>query len=76
MRLALRYVAPLTSIGQSFQGARPAGPPPGAQTGGPPPGFFSAIPVEQVVVLMLLHTAVAVVCIALLTTLTRRPRSA
>jgi hypothetical protein len=76
MRFAMRYVVPLTSIGQSFEGARPAGPPPGAQTGGPPPGFFSAVPVEQVVVLMLLHAAVAAVCIGLLTTLTRRPRSA
>ena len=76
MRLALRYVAPLATVGQPFQGARPAVPPPGAQNGGPPPGFLSAVPVEQVVVLMLLHLAVAGVCIGLLTTLTRRPRTA
>jgi hypothetical protein len=30
-----------------------------------------AAPIEQVLVLMLLHTAVAVVCIVMLTTLTR-----
>jgi hypothetical protein len=68
MRLAMRYVAPLTSIVQS---GPPAGPPPGAQNGAPPPGFFSALPMQQVLVLMLLHAAVAVVCIGLLTTLTR-----
>ena len=73
MRLALRYVAPLTNIGILTEtgGPRPSGPPPGAGTGGPPPGFFSGMPIEQVAVLMLLHTAVAVVCIGMLTTLTR-----
>jgi hypothetical protein len=68
MRMAMRYVGPLTSVGQS---GAPAGPPPGAQNGAPPPGFFSALPMQQVAVLMLLHAAVAVVCIGLLTTLTR-----
>jgi hypothetical protein len=75
MRLAMRYVAPLTSIGLvSGEGGGPpsGGPPPGAQGGGPPPGFGSGLPLEQVLVLMLLHTAVALVCIGLLTTLTRR----
>jgi hypothetical protein len=73
MRLALRYVSPLTQIG--FEGGRggppPGGPPPGAGAGGPPPGFPTSVPLEQVLVLMLLHTAVAVVCIVMLTTLTR-----
>jgi hypothetical protein len=74
MRLALRYVSPLTSLpipGLSQAGPPAGGPPPGAQAGGPPPGFFSAMSIEQVLVLMLLHTAVAVVCIVMLTTLTR-----
>ena len=78
MRFALRFVTQLTSIGETFQGGggRPSGPPPGAQTGGPPPSFTSGIPLEQVAVLMLLHAAVAIVCIVLLTTLPRvtRPR--
>jgi hypothetical protein len=71
MQLAMRYVGPLTSIGMSGGG----GPPPGggSQSGGPPPGFFSSMPVEQVLVLMLLHTAVGLVCILMLTTLTRVP---
>jgi hypothetical protein len=72
MRLAMRYVAPLTEVG--FLGARggppPGGPRPGAGSGGPPPDFFAAQPIEQVLALMLLHTAVAVVCIVMLTTLT------
>ncbi len=80
--LAMRFVGPLTSIGL----AGPSGPPPGAggggpggpsgpggPGGGPPPGGggFST-PIEQVLVLMLLHLATAVVCVVLLTTLTRK----
>jgi hypothetical protein len=75
MRLAMRYVAPLTTVGIGQTGGPPpGGPPPGAQTGGPPPGFnpTSGMPVEQVLVLMALHAAVAIVCIGLLTTLTQR----
>jgi hypothetical protein len=74
MRLAMRYVAPLTSIGifdQGGPGGPPSGGPPPGAGGAPPPGFFSSMPIEQVLVLMLLHTAVAVVCIAMLATLTR-----
>ena len=70
MQLAMRYVGPLTSVGMSGGG----GPPPGAQTGGPPPGFFSAMPIEHVMVLMLLHGAVGLVCIGMLTSLTKKPR--
>jgi hypothetical protein len=76
MRLAMRYVGPLTSIGfAGNQGGRPVGPPPGAQTGGPSPAFFSALPLQQVAVLMLLHAAVAVVCIGMLTTLSVSQRA-
>jgi hypothetical protein len=75
MRLAMRYVSPLTSLsipGLSQPGGPPpGGPPPGAQVGGPPPGFLSAMPIQQVLVLMLLHAAVALVCVVMLTTLTR-----
>ena len=72
MRLAMRYVGPLTSVGRMFeQGNQAAGPPPGAQNGGPPPAFLSGLPIQQVMVLMLLHAAVAVVCIAMLTVLPR-----
>ena len=76
MRLALRYVSTLLSVGESFQGGggRPAGPPPGVQNGGSPPGFASGTPLEQVAVLMLLHAAVAIVCVVLLTTLPRVTR--
>jgi hypothetical protein len=77
MRLAMRYVGPLTSIGFLTEGGARQGPPPGAQNnaGGPPPAFFSALPLQQVLVLMLLHAAVAVVCVGMLTTLTREPAS-
>ena len=74
MQLAMRYVAPLTSLGIFDQGGPagpPAGGPPPGATGGPPPGFFSSMPIQQVLILMLLHAAVAVVCIVMLTTLTR-----
>jgi hypothetical protein len=73
MQTAMRYVGPLTGlirIGDA--GGRPGGgPPPGVQSGGPPPGLLSGQPIEHVIVLMLLHTAVAVVCIGMLTTLAR-----
>ena len=79
MQLALRYVAPLTSLGADLTGERrgppPGGPPPGAGSGGPPPGFLTAAPIDQVLVLILLHTAVAAVCIIMLTTLTRERAS-
>jgi hypothetical protein len=74
MGLAMRYVGPLASLGVSGPGG--GGPPPGGApgggAGGPPPGFFSGMSLDQVAVLMLLHIAVGVLCIGLLTTLTRR----
>jgi hypothetical protein len=74
--MAMRLVGPLASIGM----AGSVGPPPGGpgRSGGPgvgPPGGgggFSAS-IEQVLVLMLLHLATALVCVVLLTTLTRKP---
>lgn len=66
MRQAMGVVGPLARIGAPAPtGPRPAGPPPGAVLPGAPP--------HQVLVLMLLHVATAVVCIVLLTTLARRP---
>jgi hypothetical protein len=43
------------------------------RSGGPPPGFLSSMPIDQVLVLMVLHAVVAAVCIGLLSTLTRKP---
>lgn len=79
MRTAMRYVGPIATIGQSGPGGGgppPAGgsPLPGAQTGGPPPGFLNGMPWEQVFVLMFLHTAVAVVCIGLLSYVAKQSR--
>ena len=68
---AMRVAGPFLSLGG------PSGPPPGA--GGPPPGGgfpgggFPALSLEQVAVLMVLHTATFAVCVGLLTTLTRKP---
>jgi len=79
--MAMRVVGPVATFGQPA----PSGPPPrgagagggpgggggGPGGGGPPGGFSFTVPVEQVLVLMLLHLATALVCIALLTTLMR-----
>src|SRR4051794_23534462 len=74
---AMRFVGPLTSIGILGSG----GPPPGAGPRGPggpggPGGGGFTTPIEQVLVLMLLHLATAVVCVVLLTTLMRKGTSA
>jgi hypothetical protein len=65
--LAMRFVGPVATL---FSQA-PSGPPPGG--GGPPPGGGGGFttPIEQVLILMLLHTATAVTCVVLLTRLTR-----
>jgi hypothetical protein len=63
--LAMRFVSPIAMLGSPG----PGGPPPGGGGGGPPGGFVT--PIEQVLVLMLLHLATAVVCVVLLATLTR-----
>jgi hypothetical protein len=47
----------------------------GRPPGGPSPGdVLPGLPWDRVLILMLLHTATAVVCIVLLTTLTREPQ--
>jgi hypothetical protein len=68
----MRLMGPFLSLGG------PSGPPPGA--GGPPPGGagaggggMPAMSLEQVGVLILLHAATFVVCVVLLTTLSREP---
>jgi hypothetical protein len=74
MQLSMRFVGPLTSVGRALSGSGGGGPPaggPAPATGGGAPGGLSGMPLEHVAVLMLLHTAVAVVCIGMLTTLAR-----
>ena len=74
MLMSMRLIGPLASIGMATPdgpgGPGGGGPPPGGPPGGG--GGLPAAPVEQVLVLMLLHVATAAVCIGLLTTLTRR----
>jgi len=71
MMTAMRFVGPLTSIGSPGPGGQGGPPPGGPGAGGPPPGFLSGMSLDQVLVLMLLHVAVGVVCIGVLTTLAR-----
>jgi uncharacterized membrane protein YgcG len=52
-------------------GGAPGGGPGGPGGGGPPGGFNFTMPVEQVLVLMLLHLATAIVCIVCLSVLMR-----
>jgi hypothetical protein len=65
-------VGPLLQLGSWL----PGGSPPPPRSSGTAPGAAAAaaagLPWERVLVLMLLHVATALVCIALLTTLTRR----
>ena len=71
MMAAMSVVGPLLNLGSFAQAGSSTGGPP---AGGPPPG--GAMPgssIEEVLVLMLLHVATAMVCIVLLTTLTRTP---
>jgi hypothetical protein len=64
-------VAPFSRFGALFFPAEQGG---GRPRGGPSPGdVLPGLPWTQVLILMLLHTATAVVCIVLLTTLTRDP---
>ena len=69
-RLGSAMVAPFTRFGSQFFPAPPGGGRPGG--GGPSPtDVLPGLPWDRVLILMGLHTATAVVCIVLLTTLTR-----
>jgi hypothetical protein len=69
-RTGSALVAPFTRFGSLFFPAQQGGRPPG----GPSPGeVLPGLPWDRVLLLMLLHTATALVCIVLLTTLTREP---
>jgi hypothetical protein len=71
-RTGSAMVAPFSRFGSQFFPAPAGGGRPGG--GGPSPGeVLPGLPWDRVLILMLLHTATAVVCIVLLTTLTRNP---
>ena len=70
-RMGSGMVSPFTRFGARFFPAPPAGGPPPAA---PSPGdVLPGLPWERVLILMLLHAATAIVCIVMLTTLTRDP---
>jgi hypothetical protein len=70
-RMGSSMVAPFSRFGAMFFPAQQGG---GRPSGGPSPAeALPGLPWERVLILMLLHTATAVVCIVLLTTLTRDP---
>ncbi len=73
-RMGSAMVAPFSRFGAMFFPAQQGG---GRSPGGPSPAeALPGLPWDRVLVLMLLHTATAVVCIVLLTTLTRDPAAA
>jgi hypothetical protein len=63
-------VAPFLRVGRLFAPAPSGGP---QSAGGPAPGALAGLPTERVLLLILLHAATAIVCVVLLTTLTREP---
>src|SRR5262249_44958638 len=76
--MGMRAMGPFLGLQQLVEGPPRGGPPGGGPAGGRPPGggppggfVFPAMPLEQVLILILLHTVTAVVCVVLLTTLTR-----
>lgn len=70
-RIGSALVAPFTRVGNMLFPAQQGG---GRPPGGPSPGeVLPGLPWDRVLILMLLHTATALVCIVLLTTLTREP---
>src|SRR5258708_84248 len=73
MLTAVRFVGPLTAVGSPGPGG-PGGPPPGGGpgAGGPPARFLSGMSLDPALVLILLHVAVGLVCIGVLTTLARK----
>lgn len=73
-RTGSAMVSPFTRFGAQFFPAPPSGG--GQQGGGPSPtDVLPGLPWDRVLILMLLHTATAVVCIVMLTTLTREPEA-
>ncbi len=71
-RTGSAMVSPFTRFGAQFFPAPPGGGPPAG--GGPSAGeVLPGLPWDRVLILMLLHAATAIVCIVLLTTLTRDP---
>jgi hypothetical protein len=72
-RTGSAMVAPFSRVGALVFPAPPGG---GAPRGAPAPGeVLPGLPWDRVLILMLLHAATALVCIVLLTTLTRDPVS-
>jgi hypothetical protein len=70
-RTGSAMVSPFTRFGSMFWPGAPSG---GRPSGGPAPGeVLPGLPWDRVLLLMLLHAATAVVCVVLLTTLTREP---
>src|ERR687894_2586258 len=70
-RTGSAMVAPFTRFGALYFPAEQGG---GRPPGGPSPGeVLPGLPWDRVLILMLLHAATAIVCIVLLTTLTREP---
>jgi hypothetical protein len=70
-RAGSSLVGPFLRVGALFSPAPSGGggPPPSGQAG----AALAALPAERVLILILLHVATAVVCIVMLTTLTREP---
>jgi hypothetical protein len=72
-RLGTSLVGPFSRFGNLFFPAEQGG---GRPPGGPSPGdTLPGLPWDRVLILMLLHTATALVCIVLLTTLTRESQT-
>src|SRR5215207_11467692 len=70
-RMGTSMVSPFSRFGAMFFPAQQGG---GRPPGGPSPGdVLPGLPWDRVLILMLLHAATAIVCIVLLTTLTREP---
>jgi len=73
-RTGSAMVSPFTRFGAQFFPSEPGrgGPP----SGGPSPtDVLPGLPWDRVLILMLLHAATAIVCIVMLTTLTREPEA-
>lgn len=66
-------VSPFTRFGAQFFPAPSGGGPPQGGGGPSPADVLPGLPWDRVLILMLLHVATAVVCIVMLTTLTREP---